>query len=76
MKTIKLDILLFHPERPQEMRVEVRIPMPTVTANRLLDAQHSGSTVVEQNALYNMAGAVGYLNGLRGIPLRIEEVRE
>lgn len=75
MKNMKIDVLLFHPERPQEMRVELRVPMMDVTAQRLLDAQRSGQTIMEQTALYNLAGAVGYLNGLRGIPLRITEVQ-
>lgn len=74
MKNMKIDILLYHPEQPQELRVEVRIPMKEVTAQRLLDAQRSGVTIMEQTALYNLAGAVGYMNGLRGMPLRISEV--
>lgn len=76
MKTFKLDILLYHPEQPQELRVQVRVPMKEATAQRLLDAQRSGVTILEQNALYNLAGAVGHLNGVRGIPLRISEVTE
>ena len=31
---------------------------------------------LELNALYNLAGAVGYLNGLRGAPLRVREVEQ
>lgn len=39
MKTLKMGILLFHPEKPQEVRVEVRIPVADGTAQRLLEAQ-------------------------------------
>ena len=42
MKTMKVDVLLYHPELPQETRVELRIPMEDSTARRLLDAQHKG----------------------------------
>lgn len=76
MKTLKMDILLFHPEKPQEVRVEVRIPVADDTAKRLLESQRSSKATLELNALYNLAGAVGYLNGLRGIPLRVREVEQ
>ena len=42
---------------------------------RLLDAQHKGLCIHEQIALYNLAQAMAFLNGLRGVPLRVEEVR-
>ena len=76
MKTLKVDILLFHPEKPQELRVEVRIPVADAAAQRLLEAQRSTKATLELNALYNLAGAVGYLNGLRGVPLRVREVEQ
>ena len=76
MKTLKVDILLFHPEKPQELRVEVRIPVADDAAQRLLEAQQSTKATLELNALYNLAGAVGYLNGLRGIPMRVREVAQ
>lgn len=75
MKNMKVDILLYHPELPQETRVELRIPMDDSTARRLLDAQHKGLCIHEQTALYNLASAVAFLNGLRGMALRIDEVR-
>lgn len=75
MKTMKVDVLLYHPELPQETRVELRIPMEDNTARRLMDAQHKGSCIQEQTALHNLASAVAYLNGLRGMALRIDEVR-
>ena len=75
MKTMKVDVLLYHPELPQETRVELRIPMEDSTARRLLDAQHKGLCIREQTALYNLAQAMAFLNGLRGVPLRVEEVR-
>lgn len=75
MKTVKVDILLFHPEKPQQLRVEVRVPMADEMAQRMADAQRSGRMIFDQTALYNLAGAIGYLNGMRGIPLRVEEVR-
>ena len=70
MKTLEIDILLYHPERPQETRVTVRIPVAQDKADKLL----RGVMCYDQNALYNLAGAVGYLNGVRGIPLRVREV--
>lgn len=76
MKTLKMDILLFHPEKPQEVRVEVRIPVADDAAQRLLEAQRADKAIYDQTALYNLAGAVGYLNGLRGIPLRLREVAQ
>ena len=74
MKTLEVDFLLYHPERPQETRVTLRIPVAPTHARQLLDAQDNGMTVAAQTALYNLAGAVGYLNGVRGIPLRVREV--
>ena len=74
MKTLEIDILLYHPEKPQELRVDLRVPVSNGTAKRLLTAQANGTTIYEQTALYQLAGAVGELNGLRGIPLRVREV--
>ena len=75
MKIMKVDVLLYHPEMPQETRVELRIPMEDTTARRLLEAQRKGICIQEQAALHNLASAVAYLNGLRGMALRIDEVR-
>lgn len=76
MKTLIVDVLIFHPEYPDETRVEVRSPVPETTARRLLKAQAEGSIVTETNILYALAGAIGDLNGRRGIPLRVREVEE
>ena len=70
MKTLEVDILLYHPERPQETRVTLRIPVAQDKADKLL----RGVMCEAQTALYNLAGAVGYMNGVRGIPLRVREV--
>lgn len=74
MKTLIVDVLIFHPEYPDETRVEVRIPVSETTARRLLKAQAEGSVVTATNILYALAGAIGDLNGRRGIPLRVREV--
>lgn len=76
MKTLEVDFLLYDPNSPQETRVTLRIPVVLTYARQLMDAQASGSTVAIQTALYNLAGALGFLNGCRGIPLRVREVRE
>ena len=76
MKTMKVDVLLYDPQAPDELRVEVRIPVADATAQRLLDAQQRGHTVYSQTALYNLAGAIGFLNGKSGIPLRVREVEQ
>ena len=75
MKTLQMDVLLYHPTRQQEMRIELRVPIDNYAARRLLDAQDNGVTIYEQNALYKLASALGELNGLRGMPLRVREVR-
>ena len=75
MKTIEVDFLLYDPNSPQETRVTLRIPVVPTYARQLMDAQASGVTVTVQTALYNLAGALGWLNGCRGIPLRVREVR-
>lgn len=75
MKTIEVDFLLYDPNSPQETRVTLRIPVVPAYAKQLLEAQASGVTVTVQTALYNLAGALGWLNGYRGIPLRVREVR-
>ena len=74
MKTLQLEMVLYHPEIPREMRVDLRIPMAEGAAERLLDAQRKGVCIYEQTLLSGIAGAVGGLNGLRGIVLRVEEV--
>ena len=74
MKTIEVDFLLYDPNSPQETRVTLRIPVVPSYARQLMDAQASGVTVTVQTALYNLAGALGWLNGCRGIPLRVREV--
>ena len=74
MKTLEVDFLLFDPKSPQETRVTLRIPVAPTYAKQLLEAQEAGTTVVLQTALYNMAGAMGWLNGCRGVPLRVREV--
>lgn len=75
MKTLEVDFLLYDPTNPQETRVTLRIPVVPTYAKQLMDAQASGVTVTVQNALYNLAGALGFLNGCRGIPLRVREVQ-
>lgn len=76
MKTMTVDILLYVPDKPQETRVELRIPMAERVAAELTRLQDSGSAAVSMTALYNLAGAVGALNGLRGVPLRVREVEK
>lgn len=74
MKTLEVDFLLYDPNSPQETRVTLRIPVVPIYAQRLLEAQAQGQTASAQTALYNMAAALGWLNGCRGIPLRVREV--
>lgn len=74
MKTLEVDFLLYDPNSPREVRVTLRIPVVPIYAQRLLEAQEAGTTVAHQTALYNLAGALGWLNGCRGIPLRVREV--
>lgn len=79
MKTLEVDFLIYDANSPKETRVTLRIPVVPAYAQQLLDAQNKGLTVTAQTAqtaLYNMAGAIGFLNGCRGIPLRVREVRE
>ena len=70
MKTLEVDFLLYDPHRPDETRVTLRVPVAPVYADKLA----RGVICEAQTALYNLAGAVGYLNGCRGIPLRWREV--
>ena len=70
MKTLEVDILLFHPDRTQETRVTLRIPVAPTYAEKL----KNGVCCEAYNALYNLAGALGFLNGCRGMPLRVREV--
>lgn len=74
MKTMEVDFLLYDTNRPEETRVTLRIPVAPTYARQLLDAQANGMTVAAQTALYNLAGALGFLNGCRGVPLRVREV--
>ena len=74
MKTMEVDFLLYDTNRPEETRVTLRIPVVPTYARQLLDAQANGMTVAAQTALYNLAGALGFLNGCRGMPLRVREV--
>ena len=74
MKTLEVDFLLYDSQSPQETRVTLRIPVVPTYARQLLDAQANGMTVAAQTALYNLAGALGFLNGCRGMPLRVREV--
>lgn len=76
MKTLEVDFLIYDANNPKETRVTLRIPVVPAYARQLLEAQDSGVTVTAQTALYNLAGALGWLNGCRGIPLRVREVRE
>ena len=70
MKTLEVDFLLYDPNRPQETRVTLRIPVSPAYAGKLTN----GVCCEAYNALYNLAGALGYLNGCRGMPLRVREV--
>lgn len=74
MKTLEIDFLLYDPKTPRETRVTLRIPVVPAYAQQLMEAQDQGMTVNAQTALYNLAGALGWLNGCRGIPLRVREV--
>ena len=74
MKTMEVDFLIYDTNRPEETRVTLRIPVAPTYARQLLDAQANGMTVAAQTALYNLAGALGFLNGCRGMPLRVREV--
>lgn len=74
MKTLEVDFLIYDANSPKETRVTLRIPVAPVYAQQLLDAQNKGLTVRAQTPLYNMAGAIGFLNGCRGIPIRVREV--
>ena len=74
MKTLEVDFLLYDSNSPREVRVTLRIPVAPTYARQLLDAQANGMTVAAQTALYNLAGALGFLNGCRGMPLRVREV--
>lgn len=76
MKTLEVDFLLYDPNSPRETRVTLRIPVVPTIARQLLDAQAVNSTANAQTALHTLAGALGWLNGCRGIPLRVREVDE
>lgn len=76
MKTLIVDILLFHPQHPDEVRTEVRVPVSETVARRLMRSQTEGMILLDQTVLYNLAGAIGCLNGRRGIPLRVREADE
>ena len=70
MKTLEVDFLLYDPNSPQETRVTLRIPVAPTYAEKL----KNGVCCEAYTALYNMAGALGFLNGCRGMPLRVREV--
>ena len=74
MKTMEVDFLLYDPNSPREVRVTLRIPVAPTYARQLMEAQANGMTVTAQTALYNLAGALGFLNGCRSMPLRAREV--
>ena len=74
MKTLEVDFLIYDTNRPEETRVTLRIPVAPTYARQLMEAQANGMTVTAQTALYNLAGALGFLNGCRGMPLRVREV--
>ena len=74
MKTLEVDFLLYDTSQPKELRVTLRIPVAPTYARQLMEAQANGMTVTAQTALYNLAGALGFLNGCRGMPLRVREV--
>lgn len=74
MKTLEVDFLIYDTASPQETRVTLRIPVVPTYARQLLEAQANGMTVAAQTALYNMGSALGFLNGCRGVPLRVREV--
>lgn len=74
MKTLEVDFLIYDTNSPKETRVTLRIPVVPTYARQLLEAQANGVTVTAQTALYNLAGALGFLNGCRAIPLRVREV--
>ena len=70
MKTLEVDFLLYDPNQPHETRVTLRIPVVPTYAEKL----KNGVRCDAFNALYNLAGALGFLNGCRGMPLRVREV--
>lgn len=76
MKHMQVDVLLYAPEKPVDVVVEMCLPMEDGVAAKLLRAQDGSQTTRAQKALYELAAAVGDLNGLRGIPLRVTEVSE
>ena len=71
MKTLEVDFLIYDPNQPQETRVTLRIPVLPAYAEKL----ENSVCCYEMNALYNLAGALGFLNGRRCIPLRVREVQ-
>ena len=70
MKTLEVDILLYDPNRPDETLVTLRIPVVPAYAEQL----KNGVCCDAFNAMYNLAGALCFLNGCRGMPLRVREV--
>ena len=70
MKTLEVDFLLYDTNQPEETRITLRIPAAPGYADKLA----RGVICEAQTALYNLAGALGYLNGRRCIPLRVREV--
>lgn len=70
MTTLEVDFLIYDTNSPKETRVTLRIPVAPAYADKLL----RGVMCEAQTALYNLAGALGFLNGCRSIPLRVREV--
>ena len=70
MKTLEVDFLIYDPNSPRETRVTLRIPVAPTYVEKL----KNGVCCEAYNALYNLAGALGFLNGCRGMPLRVREV--
>lgn len=78
MKNMIVDVLLYRPDRPEETRVELRVPMQEGIAQRILFAQSVSGVNLYYEALANLAAAIGTLNGsgMHGIALRVREVEE
>lgn len=75
MKTMKLHVLMFSPVDGREAKVEFLLPMSDRAAERLLSAQWNGVTIREHSDLACMASAIGALNDMRGVFIRVEEVK-
>lgn len=76
MVTLLIDMLLFHPEKPEQKLLQLTIPVPGETARRLMDAQHGRYTIYEQSTICGIAELVGGLHGLRATVLRVAEAEQ